>query len=313
MRALMGTIIVFSLLNSVTTSFAMVEKAEVEADHTGAKADAPAAREAYAESLTNVEPEIEQWTKSIVLAATSHYSGVGRVLVIPTEETRAQDIITIMEDLSVMSRILDKKLLEARMISGAGYGGRGGYGGYGGHRRYQVSVPFGGDGRLAEGIYVDGYGALFLMRVGFPLSAPPETKEEKETEEPTDRIWQETRQEIFTSPDVIKRRGIRLRSDREDKYDAEKVEDLKRGLIKSLRHAANIRNLEPDEWVILTVIGEGALSGEVGRCGSCHHGDNTESEAGQNGCPSATVMTVRVEKSDVDDFSEGELSLDERG
>jgi hypothetical protein len=33
------------------------------------------------------------------------------------------------------------------------------------------------------------------------------------------------------------------------------VEELKKELVKSLRHASNIRNVDPTEWVILTVIG----------------------------------------------------------
>ncbi len=41
------------------------------------------------------------------------------------------------------------------------------------------------------------------------------------------------------------------------------VEELKRDLITTLKHASNIRGLQPDEWVILTVIGGGRQSGGV--------------------------------------------------
>ncbi len=38
-------------------------------------------------------------------------------------------------------------------------------------------------------------------------------------------------------------------------YDNQMVEELKKELVDALKHASNIRNIEPDEWVILTVIG----------------------------------------------------------
>jgi hypothetical protein len=38
------------------------------------------------------------------------------------------------------------------------------------------------------------------------------------------------------------------------------IEELKRDLITTLKHAANIRGLQPDEWVILTLVGGGRES-----------------------------------------------------
>jgi hypothetical protein len=40
-----------------------------------------------------------------------------------------------------------------------------------------------------------------------------------------------------------------------EEYNIQMVEELQRDLITTLQHAANIRALQPDEWVILTVIG----------------------------------------------------------
>jgi hypothetical protein len=41
-----------------------------------------------------------------------------------------------------------------------------------------------------------------------------------------------------------------------------KFDQLKKELIETLKHAANIRNLTPHEWIILTVIGLGRQPGE---------------------------------------------------
>jgi hypothetical protein len=229
---------------------------------------------------------------AMVLATGDGHAG--GVLVIPAEQIETKRLVTIMEDLTVMSRILDKKL-----------------------GRSQNDPLFGTLSALSDArggtqcIYLDGYGALFIIKVDFPLTPSVRAQDEEETEEPTDRVWEETRQEILAGPGVIRRRKIRVQPDKEHRYDAEKVEELKRNLIKSLRHAANIRNLEAGEWVIFTVMGEGSLPGEAGGCGRCHQPCEGESEAARKGCPLATVMTIRVDKSDVDAFAAGELDLDE--
>jgi hypothetical protein len=229
---------------------------------------------------------------TMVLATGDGHAG--GVLVIPAAEIESERLVMIMEDLNVMSRILEKKV--------------------GGLHHYSPfsDLPVYSHGRGgAQCIYLEDYGVLFLMKVDFPLSPAVEEREEKETEEPTDRVWEETRQEILVGPGIIRRRKIRVRPDKEHRYDAEKVEELKRNLIKSLRHAANIRNLEAGQWIIFTVMGEGSLPGETGGCGRCHQPCEGESEAAREGCPLATVLTIRASKSDVDEFAEGDLDFDE--
>jgi hypothetical protein len=230
----------------------------------------------------------------------------GGVLVIPAEQIKTKQLATIMEDLSVMSRILDKKL-----------------------GRSQDNPLFGNlsvfsDARAGtQCIYLDGYGALFIIKVDFPLAPSVRTPEQDETEEPADRLWEETRQEIFAGPSTISRRRIRVQQDREPRYDAEKVEELKSNLIKSLRHAANIRALEPEQWLIITVIGSGETN-IVGILRDSSKGTvevitkdgkivRTTYEGGlpdNLGSCSPTVMTMRVKKSDVDAFAAGELDAD---
>ncbi len=48
---------------------------------------------------------------------------------------------------------------------------------------------FGQEGRRTKGIYLDGYGALFLIQVDFPLMAPLQAEEkEKQIEAPDNPI-----------------------------------------------------------------------------------------------------------------------------
>jgi hypothetical protein len=242
-----------------------------------------------------------------------HSSG-GAVLVIPTAEMKIDDLAMITEDMTVMSRIFDKKLSQARLTTGGAW-------------------PIGSDLMLfgrsrssgaIEAIYLEGYGALFLIKVNVLLSPPPETQQEKETEEEdTDPLWTETIQEMYAPQKVSTRRRRGERP--EEKYDAEKVEDLKETLIKTLKHAANIRNLKPDESVILTVIGKAGQSATFanGRLyrepGSSYilsdallvSGKTVFSNRAGTGFSSPAVLTIRAKKSDIDAFAKGQLSFDQ--
>jgi len=223
--------------------------------------------------------------------------------------------------------IFDEKLGHAHLFSAGGYGGGYGRVGY-----------FGLESSATQSIYLDGYGALFVMKVDFLLSPPAEAAEEEKPKEGVDSVWQEAKQKIFEPEkgDRYYMRRRRVRKTRlEEKYDAEKVEELKRKLIRALKHTANIRNLKPDEQVILSVTGRGE-SGRVttkvevlpsgGRqvltvvkkSGDIEeariYNDPAEAEAavltGQMGLYSPTVMTIRARKADVDAFAKGELDFD---
>ncbi|MHC4789925.1 MAG: coiled-coil domain-containing protein [Planctomycetota bacterium] len=237
-------------------------------------------------------------------------NGNGKVLVIPAAELKAKDLITIMEDMSVMSRIFDKKLSQTDLVRAA----RGG-----GGRFFSSRTSFLHSGHETESIYLDGYAALFLIEVGFPLAPPPKVQEE-EIEEEFDPLWEETKQEIHTPQDLRIKTRLR-RSEQQPQYDAEKVEELKARLIKALKHAANIRNLKSGESVIITVTSETSqLSRDVRvllKANTIVRDDEDEEFRIHLGPISdeigisPTVMTIRAKKSDVDAFAKDDLNFEQ--
>jgi len=180
----------------------------------------------------------------------SRPGGAGSVLVIPLAEINAEDVVAIAEDMNVMSRIFEKNLEQARIVTARG-------GLFASSRDPWVAL-LGGDDAI-ESMYLQGYGALFLMRVDFPLSAPPQVEEEKQAEQKAEKdpVWEQMQREMYEPQEAA--RGSQ--KEPEQKYDAEKVESLKTTLIKALKHAANIRSLKSDESVILTVTGSGESAG----------------------------------------------------
>jgi hypothetical protein len=313
-KALTRTIIVFVALTLAMTGFtfaqdvvsdeALREEAlavRKEADTVRKEADA-VQKEAVA---VRIGADVAQ-KKADIAALLSRmgwqYNRSGSILVIPAAEMKTENLAAITEDMTVMSRIFDNKLSQAHLTTVRSSWSIGEY----------DSRLFGRSNGAIEAIYLEGYGALFLMKVNALLSPPPEAPQEKETEEEdTDPLWTQMRQEMYEPEKVVRRR----RGDRpEEKYDAEKVEDLKETLIKTLKHAANIRALKPDESVILTVIGKAGqpATSAIERLYEEDYSRYivTTSRAG-TGFSSPTVLTIRAKKADIDAFAEGKLSFDQ--
>jgi hypothetical protein len=307
-KAFTQTIIVFVALNLITAGFALAQ-------------NAPEREEALAALARTKIGEIPATLGEIQAISVAPPLGLpvvwprsgsgGAVLVIPAAQMKVEDLVTITADMSVMSRIFDKKLSQAHLTTG-----RGGW---------VIGIDplsFGRDSRTTEAIYLEGYGALFLMKVNVLLSPSPETQQEKETEEEdTDPLWTETIQEMYAPQDVYTRRRRGERP--EEKYDAEKVEDLKETLIKTLKHAANIRALKPDESVILTVVGKAGQSATFANerlhreeISSYILSDALSAKTGfsnraRTGFSSPAVLTIRAKKADIDAFANGTLSFDQ--
>ena len=335
-KALTQTIIVFVAVNLITAGFALAQNAaeeesqpaskeavvaekKIELERKKAEIEAKVAQKEAViaaevqKQVELVQQQVELVQKQVELQIPEipamprvgipvwQHSGGGAVLVIPAAEMKVEDLATITEDMSVMSRIFAKKLSQARLTTVRSNWSIGAY----------DSRLFGRSSGAIEAIYLEGYGALFLMKVNALLSPPPEALEEKKTEEEdTDPLWTQMRQEMYTPQDTRRRRTDRP----EEKYDAEKVEELKETLIKTLKHAANIRALKPDESVILTVTGKASQSGQlVTRVYS--RGDSryitTTPGGARTGFSSPAVLTIRAKKADIDAFANGTLSFDQ--
>ena len=103
----------------------------------------------------SIDPLVQLRT---LLSRTNQQSGGGKVLVIPTAQIQPQDMVTLMEDMTVMCRIFDKKLAQSNLVPGMPFIGR-------------VRFPSLGDHSMGA-MYVQGYGVLFMTTVDFPLSPP---------------------------------------------------------------------------------------------------------------------------------------------
>lgn len=238
-----------------------------------------------------------------------------KVCVLPQDGAKGEDLAITIRDAQVMSRILDHVLKRPRWIGGVFYD----YGDF-----------FQEDSHPIQATYVQGYGVMFFVEVDFPLVQTPKAEQEQQPAEAeeghVDTVWRQAELGMLSSaksgdPQQLDSPGV-------------KAEHLKTELTKVLRHASNIRNMKAEEWVVISVTGEGhseeglaffmaytitphlSEEGQVGvevRVDGREVSDANEVEAYylRLNYPQSSVLTLRAKKSDVDAFGKGKLDYEE--
>src|SRR6266540_3832892 len=219
-----------------------IELAQADPAAAGAAATPPApAKPAPA-------PRFQQRLAQIVSRA---HGSPGRTLVIRTSDTDPKVQANLEEDMAVMSRIFDKAL-EQKLSEDHR------------HRAMGIDLFFTPGSSPLRSLYLEGYGALFLMSVNFPLLPPPAKPEATREKSDTDSAWEEAKREIHGRSDAWSQFGDTFKFSPspgpEQEYEEGKVEDLKEGLLETLKNATNIRNLKSDETIAVCVFG-GASAG----------------------------------------------------
>ncbi|MEJ2649395.1 MAG: hypothetical protein P8016_13430 [Sedimentisphaerales bacterium] len=185
-----------------------------------------------------------------------------KILILPFVEIDLKDIAETREDISIMAEILDERFREPQL--------------------------FGRDNQHTEAIYIQGYGLIFMMEVNyrFLLLSQSQAESKPQTNHDSDKTWEQARQRVLST-------GTRntAAQNSEAEYEKQMVNILTTELLRTLKYAVNIRNIKPDEWVILSVRGAGSRSkGALGWEGS---------------------MTMRVKKSEVNSLASGELDFEQ--
>lgn len=248
--------------------------------------------------------------------------------IIRFSDADAQTMGSLEEDLNVMSFILEKELSRALGE---------------GSPVYKMGIPIllKPGSRLVEGMYLEGFGVLFTLQVGFPLLAP-EIRPAEKREPAATSDWEDARQKLYGRSDEAGDSHWYSEYPSTPAYDAEQVDALKTTLINALKNAANIRTLKGDEFITVAVLGTESLVGKrtasdsgasagaglpgtgAGGRQAPAPGDlplNARIPSNQSrrmtperpvpGSGQGTVLTVRVIKSDADAFAKGRLSTDE--
>jgi hypothetical protein len=220
----------------------------------------------------------------------------GRTLIIQSSDPDPKTYSNLEEDLSVMYRILSKTRKQDE----------------GGFRL--ESFISGSSGSSVKSMYIEGYGAVFMLGVRFPLVAPQSAEEQPKPKESASREWEDAKRELSSRNTLeldVERAWMYAIGPAAEEYDADKVEDLTVSILESLKNATHIRSLKSDEFVTVAVLGAEAPTAARVAVESEDDSGKVKRKARMEsvGPRGESTMTIRVKKSDVDDFAKGKLDL----
>jgi hypothetical protein len=236
-----------------------------------------------------------------MFAATNAAEKAGAVLIVPDKPTNAKTMGELTEDMQVMAVVLEDKIGQNKTAGAQGYGA-GGYGRSGG-----ISLNiFGSSSPQPRAVYLGGYGMMFTMDVDFPLVLikGAEEKTQAPAQEKKDEVWQRGKDKLKgKDKPADKNKG----KDKEPAlvFDLEKVKQLQKDLTAALKHASNIRNLEPREKIIVVV--RSVIDGEVLSLAVPETAGAQEKEPVS--IPTS-IMTLRADKQDIDAFAAEKINFD---
>ena len=186
---------------------------------------------------TNVMETVIKYPENIkTLINRSHGR---RILFVPSDDIDSKDITETKEDILVMAEILDERFREPRLIEGV---------------LRDFGDFFGRDNKQTEAIYIQGYGVIFIMNVDYQFPSLSQSDQEaKPDSRSTDQTWEQARQRVLSA-------GSKESQSSAGEYEKQMVNILKTELLRTLKYASNIRNLQADEWVILSVSGNSGQS-----------------------------------------------------
>lgn len=251
-----------------------------------------------------------------------------RTLLLPADTATGETREHLNEDLAVMHRILARA--SGRKKDADTF-------------RIAFDRP---DSPELDAMYLDGYGAVFLLSVNFPLVEPPKAKaKDPAADAAKDDVWEDTRRKLRSDAAdlddgfgrgaiagagsgyggggvMVNENVVGFVNGEVEPFDSEKVAALKKKVSASLKHAANIRDLKPDESVVVVINGRG--SGAPGATKITRTIAIDDANAARRGVPPITTfhlneggeggqarMIFRVKKSDVDALAEGKISAEQ--
>jgi hypothetical protein len=234
-----------------------------------------------------------------------------RTLVIPRDSDDTKDVAETEEDMNVMARILEKAVNKHEDRNAAAMG-----------------IAIHGPSAAPQNLYIEGYGALFLLSVNYPLVAPPpEKKEDAESKAETSTEWETTHRELYRPPgsdwDLNGPFAKGVSGPPAEEYDPDKVEALKKNLLSALKNGAHIRALKPDEFITVVVTSRAAPGPKAvsRRATETHSQPAAKAPSGSKTIPSRTLRTpaqmpgtkliIRAKKADIEAFQEQKIDLED--
>jgi hypothetical protein len=220
---------------------------------------------------------------------------VGPLIMFGQHEPKAMD--EMAEDLNIFGFLVKRNLEKA-------------LGEQAPEMRMGVPMLLESGGRHVHASYIEGFGALFNMRVAIPIVAPSSSTAKSEYPEAQSE-WDKARAALYGGGAAAAQMEWAETSARKvEFYDAKLVDILKKQVLESLKSAGNLRHVKPDEWIVVTITGSpnapDAIVFPTSGAGAAYNltGTVMDSRTVQvQASGRRTIMAFRVKKSAVDAFA----------
>lgn len=204
----------------------------------------------------------------------------------------------LAEDMAVMARILDKAagVNDVKRVAAM-----------------NVTISVLGSAQAARNLYLDDYGLVFFVTTPVVLVAPGGEAGEKKLAS-TSSDWEEAKRDLegTREPSDV---WFEQENQTTEEYDAQKVEQLKNGLIEALKNATHLRHLKANDRIVVLVNSSGSAGGNqniwVGTHGRMDLLDVNTTGGRGTGTEEKHTLTITVKKEDVDAFANGKMAAED--
>lgn len=256
-----------------------------------------------------VAPSATSAAAGVSAPVPGSYLETPKVFLVPGLAGETRDMQELIADLHVMCRIFDKKLnpqMPTRTFRSEAA------------ELLAAMTPMGARTGATEALYLDGFGIVFFVNAGFPLVLAEGDPQQGTDQPPEDPLWQRVREEVVQgNPTTVQDVDAR----ETDRRNREATAILTDTVIQTLKHAANIRSLQPDQNFVIRVAGldEATSRHPYSRRSRQPYGGLYSDPFGTYGSVASpvdepvpeTTLIIRATKAAVDDFSSGKLSVEQ--
>jgi len=219
-------------------------------------------------------------------------SSASAPLIVATTPLDATALAELREDLIVMGKLVNDAIADQREDAAV-------------HRAMGIVVNWLPGGATPDNLYIAGHGAIVQTAVRYPLEPAKQEETTKPAEAPKNSAWESARRELFGRE--LEEAELVFPPERREEYDAERVETLKRNLLKALANANNFRRLDAGETVTAVVRSRTGSRSQVFVYKSQDGVGKTQTSKDD----SDATMTIRIKKSDAEALAAGKITEDE--
>jgi hypothetical protein len=219
-------------------------------------------------------------------------------LIVSSKPLDAAALSELREDIAVMGKLLTTETADNHEDAAM-------------RRAMGIAISWLPGGGGPEHLYVEGHGVILQTSVRFPLTSPKKEEPEKPAETPKNSAWESARKELFGGTE-LEESDMLITTDRKEEFDPERVERLKKNILKALANASNFRRLDNDETVTAVVRSRGGSNrahAYVFKTAGGGPGKTMSSNSGSGDANS--TMTIRIKKGDADALAGGKITEEE--